>query len=192
MVKDKPPSGKTLSPEDRSLWDFVTRNIRPLLHRNPVPEPPAPDRRREAPPVPALPELTPDFGLKTSLPAAARPGEGEGFAGLDRRSADRLRRGQMAIEGRLDLHGLRQAEAQEQLTRFLLRGYQDGRRCVLVITGKGVRSSPSPAGEAGILRRMVPYWLQMPPLAPLILSHCPARPKDGGDGAFYILLRRKR
>lgn len=183
MTKDKKP-GKNLTHDDRSLWDFVTRNVRPLLHRQaPVPAPapvPLPAEKRADPaPVP-LP--MPEFGLKPLSPAG--PAE---QPGLDRRSAEKLRKGQMPIEARLDLHGLRQAEAQAQLTRFLTTGYHSGRRCVLVITGKGSRN-----GEAGVLRRLVPFWLQMHPLAPMILSHAPARPKDGGDGAFYILLRRKR
>ena len=190
MTKDKKP-GKGLTHDDRSLWDFVTRNVRPLLHRPaPVPAPvtaPPPEKRPEKHPEkhddPVFTLIpVPDFSLKP-LPATG-PAE---QPGLDRRSADRLRKGQMEIEARLDLHGLRQGEAQDRLTRFLTTGYHSGRRCVLVITGKGSRN-----GEAGVLRRLVPFWLQMHPLAPMILSYSPAKPKDGGDGAFYILLRRKR
>lgn len=197
--------GKKLSHEDRNLWDFVTRNVRPLLHRSSsasnstpdlMPET-APKRGAKKPPPPKLdmtPALSPEITLKAS-PGPIGSGAPD-FHGLDRRSAERLRKGQMTIEGRLDLHGLRQNEAQERLTTFLLRGYHDGRRCVLVITGKGSRNAGTSGydgkSETGVLRRLVPYWLQMPPLAPLILSHSPARPKDGGEGAFYILLRRKR
>ena len=188
--KGKKP-GRILSHEDRNLWDFVTRNVRPLLHRAAPPDQPVSRPVPPPAPPPSAPgiDFIPDFALKPPV----SPSEGMADSiGLDRRSAERLRKGQMAIEGRLDLHGLRQGEAQTQLTTFLTRGYHDGRRCVLVITGKGTRNPNAAAGEAGVLRRLVPYWLQMPPLAPLILSHCPARPKDGGDGAFYVLLRRKR
>ncbi len=185
MTKDKKP-GKNLTHDDRNLWDFVTRNVRPLLHRPAMPAavPPAakPVEKRPQPAATHASDFSMEFGLKppAALPVAEQPG-------LDRRSAEKLRKGQMPIEARLDLHGLRQGEAQAQLTRFLTNGYHGGRRCVLVITGKGSRN-----GEAGVLRRLVPFWLQMHPLAPMILSHCPAKPKDGGDGAFYILLRRKR
>lgn len=180
---DSPPQ-RGLSGEDRTLWNFVTRSIRPLTGRRETPLPdnfvkPPADNRAAPPPRP----FTPAIRLK-DVPAPAATGDG---GGIDRRTLEKLRRGQLPLEGFLDLHGLRQSEAQAQLTRFLTDGYHAGRRCVLVITGKGTRN-----GEAGILRRMVPMWLEMPPLSPMILSHCPARQKDGGDGAFYVLLRRKR
>jgi DNA-nicking Smr family endonuclease len=127
----------------------------------------------------------PEFRLKEPV-----TGDGRENGGIDRRTLEKLRRGQMKLEAYLDLHGLRQSEAQAQLTRFLTDAHHAGRRCVLVITGKGTRNPQT--GEEGVLRRMVPFWLEMPPLSPLILSHCPARQKDGGDGAVYVLLRRKR
>ncbi|MGZ9108878.1 MAG: Smr/MutS family protein [Micavibrio sp.] len=194
MSKNKDDAGKppkrTLSGEERSLWNFVTRSIRPLTGqlKDAPPEPP------EKPPVNPPVEIAvkpdrrpwaggiPEFRLKD--PAAAAKNE---TGGIDRRTLEKLRRGQLPLDGVLDLHGLRQGEAQERLTRFLTDGYHAGRRCVLVISGKGSRN-----GEAGVLRRMVPHWLDMPPLFPIILSHCPAKQKDGGDGAFYVLLRRKR
>jgi DNA-nicking Smr family endonuclease len=181
---EKSPPKRGLSGEDRTLWNFVTRSIRPLPGRRETPVAenfvkPAAEKRAAPPPIQPF---TPDIRLKDA-PASAASGEG----GIDRRTLEKLRRGQLPLEGFLDLHGLRQGEAQAQLTRFLTDGYHAGRRCVLVITGKGSRN-----GEAGILRRMVPMWLEMPPLSPMILSHCQARQKDGGDGAFYVLLRRKR
>lgn len=183
---EKSGGGGRLSPEDHFLWDFVTRTIRPLTGRK---EPPAPKPAQPARDKPAagsrLSHWVPDFGLK----APGYPEE-PASAGVDRRLADRLRRGQVPIEARLDLHGMRQFEAQDRLTRFLLSGYDSGYRCVLVITGKGNRFDPEQ--EAGVLRRMLPVWVGMAPLAGIVLLHSPARPADGGAGAFYILLRRKR
>jgi DNA-nicking Smr family endonuclease len=109
----------------------------------------------------------------------------------DPRTAQRLRRGQIPVEGFLDLHGLRQDEAQEQLFGFLQQSAASGRRCVLVITGKGSRGV-SAGSESGVLRRMLPVWLGMAPVAGLVLEHSSAKPQDGGEGAFYILLRRVR
>lgn len=108
-------------------------------------------------------------------------------AGLDRRSADRLRRGRMEIEARLDLHGLTQAAAQPALEAFLAKAQRRGLRCVLVITGKG-RSGEDP----GVLRRMVPRWLAEPPNSTRVLALAPARVQHGGGGALYVLLRRLR
>jgi DNA-nicking Smr family endonuclease len=92
----------------------------------------------------------------------------------------------MAVEGRLDLHGMTQAEAHPALTDFLAGAQDAGKRCVLVITGKGLR----PDGRAGVLRDAVPGWLNSPPNRRRILSFTPATPADGGTGALYILLKR--
>jgi DNA-nicking Smr family endonuclease len=62
-----------------------------------------------------------------------------------------------------------------------------GRRCVLVITGKGIWRS-----EAGILREMVPRWLNEAPNRARVLAIAHAQPRHGGQGALYVLLKRKR
>jgi DNA-nicking Smr family endonuclease len=108
-------------------------------------------------------------------------------AGLDRRTARRLRRGELPIEDWLDLHGRTQEEAHAALGRFLAAAEAAGRRCVLVITGKGAR------GEGGgVLRRMVPRWLNEPANRARVVALAPARPRDGGEGALYLLLRRRQ
>lgn len=210
----KRPNPRELSGEDRHLWDFVTKTIKPLQdgfrQRGITPhsqnQPQAQQDQTRAQPQtqaplekapPAAPRAwLPEFRLKPPAP----PQDSALTGGIDRRTADRLRRGQMPIEGVLDLHGLRQAEAQQQLIRFLQSGHHAGRRCVLVITGKGGRNHDN-ANEhvndhfsdmGGVLRRMLPLWLDMNPLRPIILDYAQARPKDGGGGAFYILLRRQR
>ena len=109
------------------------------------------------------------------------------MAGLDRRTADRVRRGKLILEGQIDLHGLRQAEAHRVLCGFVERCHREGKRAVLVITGKGHRHE-----DGGVLKVNVPRWLNEPRLRPLILSYHPARHHHGGDGALYVLLRRKR
>jgi DNA-nicking Smr family endonuclease len=107
--------------------------------------------------------------------------------GLDRRTAERLRRGALAIEARLDLHGMTQEEAHRALDAFLARAAQAGKRSVLVITGKGGRSS----GD-GVLRAAVPRWLNEAPNRGRLLAFAPAQPQHGGAGALYLLLKRRR
>lgn len=107
--------------------------------------------------------------------------------GLDRRTAERLRRGALAIDGRLDLHGMTQEEAHRALDAFLARAAQAGKRCVLVITGKGGRS----LGD-GVLRAAVPRWLNEAPNRGRLLAFAPAQPQHGGAGALYLLLKRRR
>ncbi len=108
--------------------------------------------------------------------------------GLDKRSAARLKRGQLAIEGRIDLHGMTQATAHQALEEFLTASQRAGKRCVLVITGKGLR----PTGETGVLRNLVPRWMNAPAIRGRVLGFSTAQPRDGGTGALYVLLKRRR
>ena len=108
--------------------------------------------------------------------------------GTDRRTADRLRRGRLAIDMRLDLHGLSLEKAYQKVVGFLPAAQSAGARCVLVITGKGSRA---PKG-LGRLRVAVPRWLNEPALRSIVLSASHARPKDGGEGALYILIRKPK
>jgi len=106
--------------------------------------------------------------------------------GIDKRTLQRLKSGEMSIDGTIDLHGMTQTEAHPALLRFLERAAAAGQRCLLVITGKG-----GPQGE-GILRYQVPRWLNEPAPRAKILAVVAARPQHGGDGAYYVLLRRRR
>ena len=117
--------------------------------------------------------------LKQLSPVDVRHGE---KAGIDGGTQRRLFRGEVLIDARLDLHGMTAARAQTHLIKLLVSAANEGYRCVLVITGKG----------SGVLNGHVPNWLKQPPLSPHVLALAEARPKDGGSGAFYVLLRRKR
>lgn len=112
---------------------------------------------------------------------------------LDRRTAEKFRRGEFRIERRLDLHGYIEKDAYSAVDNFIKTAYIEGKRCVLIITGKGL---PHPEDDIfttkGLLKEKVPQWLNAPALRPMILSISHALPKDGGSGALYILLRRKR
>jgi len=108
------------------------------------------------------------------------------FAGLDRANAERLKRGLHRIEARLDLHGMTQAAAHGALSAFIAASRAAGRRCVLVITGRGLGQS-----GPGVLKSSVPRWLEEPELRQYILAIAPAQPHHGGPGATYLLLRRR-
>ncbi len=118
------------------------------------------------------------------------------MGGLDKRNAQRLRRGQYPIDAELDLHRHTQAQAERALRLFLKRAQASGKRCVLVITGKGKAEGEGGSwdaeGRIGVLREQVPRWLDEPRNRALVVAWHPARPKDGGVGALYVLLRRKR
>lgn len=120
----------------------------------------------------------------------------------DRRTAHRLKRGKLSVDARLDLHGCTVIQAHGRLLQFLRVSQATGARCVLVVTGKGRRhetgevvlaSAPrfSHEYQPGKLRTEVPRWLNESAFRPLVLSVSHAVQKDGGEGALYILLRKK-
>jgi DNA-nicking Smr family endonuclease len=106
--------------------------------------------------------------------------------GIDRRTAERVRKGEMPIDARLDLHGMTQEAAHRALDRFIAHAVERGQRLVLVITGKGRLDSP------GVLRDAVPRWLAAGAQGPRVLLSATAQPRHGGGGALYVYLRRRR
>ena len=104
---------------------------------------------------------------------------------LDRRVEKDLRAGDIEIEARIDLHGMTQPVAFNALARFMATQVKASRRNLLIITGKG-------KGSEGVLRTNLPHWLQTLPEAAHILTIRPSAPKHGGDGAFYVLMRKKK
>lgn len=178
------------SDEDDHLWSRVTAGVTPLKSRNRVVVGDTPetvrieDKKPKRKPRSSAPlqSLKTGASVNPAAAPAAPPVEIGNSAGVDRRTAERLRRGKMTLDGTLDLHGMTQARAHSALTLFIDTAHQADKRCLLVITGKG----------QGILKRAVPIWLGDPFLRPKILSVMTARKDHGGDGALYVLLRRRR
>ncbi|SKA93884.1 DNA-nicking endonuclease, Smr domain [Paucidesulfovibrio gracilis DSM 16080] len=108
--------------------------------------------------------------------------------GLDAKTFNQLKAGTLSHEGHLDLHGMNAEQAYDAMVFFLKESYLQGRRCVLLVTGRGINS---PGGQ-GILRRSVQNWLTREPLKRVVLAFCTARAADGGAGALYVLLRKQR
>ena len=166
--------------EELALWHHAMRGATPL-HETTAPAAPVAAAAAAAPPAPPP---APSPAPAPPLPAAARRLDPTGPVDLDRRSWLRLRRGSYPIEARLDLHGLTQAEAHARLAAFLAAAQSRGHRCVLVITGRGLRSG-------GTLRAMTPHWLEAEPNRARVLSYVQAQLHHGGEGALYVLLRRR-
>jgi DNA-nicking Smr family endonuclease len=198
------PRRRPLQPEELDLWQQVARSATPLDPARAAPQstahegtPPAPDRQER----PAAPPLAP-FRLGEKVRAVARhdlaPPLSDRLAAaplrMDAKAFARMSRGRLAPEARLDLHGMTLAEARPELLRFILKALAEGRRLVLVITGKG-RSGrdhgPLPQ-RTGALRQEVPDWLRQEPLGPAVLQIAQAHPRHGGTGAYYVYLRRPR
>lgn len=211
--KNEPRRRKSrgLTDEERKLWRAVVKDATPLLPQRDVgPDAPSPDAPLKDEPADARfvarRQLEPP--AKTSPPPrleppAPRPASGPPpLTGLDRRTSQRLARGQVEVEATLDLHGHTQAAAHGALLGFLARARARGLRCTLVITGKG--ASPyarhtlhgatfyEVPERQGVLRSAVPRWLGEAEFRSHVSGYQPAHPKHGGGGAFYIWLRKKR
>jgi DNA-nicking Smr family endonuclease len=208
-LKKPDKRGHDLSAEERALWEHAARTLKPIKGKGRVhaaqetDAPAAPPRahaheKAEKTPVhraSAAPVRVPARAAPLLPPPAAPP-----LSDLDRRKARKIGTGKVEIDGRIDLHGMRQAEAHAALRRFLMRAYAEGRRWLLIITGKGapLRRGEDDEGlvgvrpdERGVLKRNVPRWLAEPELRAIVVGFTTAAIRHGGEGALYVQLRRR-
>ena len=175
----RPP--RDLTPEEEALWQQTTGGDKQLSKAN-----------KRTPPLPKTKVEKITVQKRVFNPLPAKPGapqmevksKGQ-YAGIDKNTAERFRKGKYPLDGTLDLHGMTSEKAYGALMRFLDAHYNRGSRCLLIITGKGKMGS-------GVLKSALPGWLSHDEVAPMILTFDAAQVKDGGSGAFYVLLRRNR
>ncbi len=189
-------SRRRLRPEEKELWQKVTHTTTPLpqaLRRAAEPQKPTVRRKPEPEPM----DLPTAFGIGTkagtprsliSTPQVAPRSKPI----MDSKTHGKMKRGKLAPEARIDLHGMTLDEAHTELTRFMLTSYSRGLRLVLVITGKGQRDDPHDPmpRQRGVLKRQVPMWLKMAPLNTAVMDVAEAHIRHGGGGAYYVYLRR--
>ncbi len=190
-----------MSAEERALWDEIAKRSQKLakptskLVRE-APKRPDPKRDKDRPVK--IPSFTvggavdhrSDHDLLPSLGQQMRTSPVQ----MDRKAFGKLRRGKLKPDARIDLHGMTMAQAHPVLTGFILRSASAGHRLVLVITGKGKDrddGGPIPT-KFGVLRHQVPQWLSMPPLGGLVMQVSQSHIRHGGQGAYYVYLRRSR
>jgi len=192
--RPEPAPPPPFSPPDLSeeeLWTVAVDGTKPLADRSgrvrPGPQPLSV----------ALPELDPDLEAYDELRALVT-GEVpfdiadsdefiEGHArGLDPRVVRRLRRGEFSLQGHVDLHGLLKDQAKSELEAFLAKSRQQGKRCVLVVHGRGLHSKD----QVPVLKEALKRWMNTGRFARHVLGFSSARPHDGGAGAIYVLLKR--
>jgi DNA-nicking Smr family endonuclease len=187
-----PPPPPPREPTEEELWARATAGASPVQVGPDRVAPPAP-RGAPAPQRPRYTELD-EVDARQALQVGAprfevEPGEAllEGaIDGFDREVMRRLRRGDYAVEGRLDLHGLARDEARGAVERYLRESRLGGKRCVLLVHGRG-RHSPD---QLPVLKEALLGWLAGGRFGRQVLAFCSARPADGGAGALYVLLRR--
>ena len=180
---EKGKKGKALPRRDVALWKVMTRDVRRLPGRDYLEEDDSGGGEKREPVPGEVTSVISSKDQKNKDKISSKP-DIPTSRDVDARTLQRFKRGQMDIEGMIDLHGFGQAEAHEALRRFIVASQAQGRRCVLVITGKGH------AGKPGVLRARVPEWLAE--MIGPVLKIAPAKPNHGGHGAFYVLIRRKR
>ncbi|MFN0063767.1 MAG: Smr/MutS family protein [Myxococcaceae bacterium] len=182
MVK-KPPAG---ADDDARLFRDAMRDVKPLPDADRKRFVPAAQARVAAPPAPKGPDR---FGGNDDSSDTTSAGESidVNVANIPAAEMKRLRRGAIPIEAGLDLHGLVREEAHRALATFIERARASGKRCVLVIHGKGMRSERGTA----VLKASTRTWMTQGPLAESVLALTSARPQHGGTGAIYVLLRRR-
>lgn len=189
------PARRRLSHEELALWIEVTRTISPRpgsdRPRMPVDKPEketnAPSQEEARPVLTQLEHVKPHKG-------AYKP-NGLPLAPIERRLRQRLSRGQVDLDSKIDLHGMHQDEAHFALRRFLIAAQQNGAKVVLVVTGKGkprIQEDRGIGDTPGILRRAAPQWLSAPDLRSVVLGFEEASQAHGGAGALYVRLRTKR
>jgi DNA-nicking Smr family endonuclease len=187
-------SRRRLSDDERTLWKGVTRSIAPLRRaRGHSPGEGSPTAAEIAvKPASKRPSKTGAKPAAAGKSAAAKSPAGKPappLVPLGRRFRQQLARGSRAIDSRLDLHGMTQAQAHVALLRFVRTMQARGGKVVLVITGKGGGDF---ASGRGVLKRQVPQWLALPEFRSLIVGFEAAGIGHGGEGALYVTLRRGR
>ena len=185
---------RRLTEEEERLWAVVARSIKPLRAGKRVPIAAVP---KPSPPKLPLPKPSPQSARPVKRAgadhplAAPHPKPPAAAIAIARREKQQLARGKTEIGGRIDLHGMTQAQAHDALLHFLRRYQAEGAKFVLVITGKGSAGAVA-RGERGVLRRQVPLWLGLSEFRVCVLGFDAAHVGHGGDGALYVRLRKAR
>lgn len=179
---------RELSDEERILWNRVAGSVQPLPGRS---VPVAPDESRNLAATSALPQTPPSTPRKqpgvfldswSPPPPVPRPKT----RAIDPAVRANIEKGKLPVDARIDLHGMTQAHAHALLQSFLAEAVRRGSRTVLIITGKGASITSD-----GILRRSLPEWLKARPFCDYVGGISPAGRRHGGDGAYYVRLKRQ-
>jgi DNA-nicking Smr family endonuclease len=182
--------GKIPTGDGDALWQEVTKSIKPLRKERLNPRSGSSEEKKAKTEKPVLRPVKPKAPPSVTAAPIMRGPSLPSLVTLDRRARSRVARGNIEIEGRLDLHGYKLVQAKDRLIHFLEQAQAREKSLVLVITGKGT-AAPHGA-ERGVLKREVPLWLSMPEFRDLVIGFEEAAPSHGGAGALYVRVRRRR
>jgi DNA-nicking Smr family endonuclease len=195
---------RRLSAEDQELWDRVRASAEPMERSNleakrfdqdsGLPAAPVPRSLRKAKSVILGKPAATARPMTHNLVPAIHDQIRQAPVQMDQKSFTKLKRGKLRPEGKIDLHGMTLDRAHPVLTGFVMNAHAQGKRLVLVVTGKGKQrdeGGPIPVRH-GVLRHQVPQWLTMQPMKSVVLQIAQAHVSHGGGGAYYVYLRRHR
>jgi DNA-nicking Smr family endonuclease len=196
IEKRRPPPPPPLPPAppqrltEEELWAAATRDVQKVdSGAGTVPPPPPPEVRGPVwhPDLEAIDALRALISGDAPFDIADSDEFIEGrVSGLDQTIVSKLRRGEFAVQGHLDMHGMIREEAKVEVDQFLRRSRQGGKRCVLLVHGRGTHSRD----QLPVLKDALLTWLATNRFGRHVLAFATARPVDGGAGAVYVLLRR--
>jgi DNA-nicking Smr family endonuclease len=190
MPEKKPPpksKSKPLRDDDRALWRAATADVKELQQKSGIIalESPAISARVKKIQPSKLPHKIPNFVHETKSRRSENAAKIKSSSQIDGALKKKFESGELPIDGKIDLHGMTLEQAHRQFKKFMTDKVCAGARCLLIVTGKG-------AGGEGVIRKSLPLWCEDGALRPHILQKAPAKPKHGGAGATYILLRRAK
>ena len=173
-------------PDDLALFRDAIGDVDPVRHdrvEHDLEKPPAEPRQLQMDEARVLPDSMSDEYILEEL----QPGDELSYhvPGLQPAQFRKLRRGEFRREAELDLHGMTAENARKALALLLQEAMDEGWRCLRIIHGKGLRSS----NDGPVLKTRLNTWLRQ---RNDVLAFCSAPPRDGGTGAAYVLLRKRR
>ena len=189
------------NPDDKKTWYQAVRDVAPLGGRKrpdfvAAQDPPAPASGEEDYQFPRDLDRVPAVSEPPASPGPAAPLRGSGRKSdpdtysMDRNTRERLRKGKIEPDGKLDLHGYRYGAAHSAFENFLDHHIRVGNRTVLVVTGRGGKKLSSERSAPGVLRKSLDQWVDESPHRTSITCVCQAHRNHGGEGAFYIRLKK--
>ena len=114
---------------------------------------------------------------------------------IDKKKLSLLKRGKLQPEFILDLHGMNTVKAKKRSIEFIRFNYLNGKRLLLIITGKGKYLKTSffeNKTQIGIIRKSLKAWLYESDMRTKILGVVSSHIIHGGEGAFYIYLKKNK
>lgn len=177
-------SFRRLTPEEARLWRRVTARDKAWRPLPAEPEAEAPKAELKGVAAKAI--------AAKSVAPTAKPAKKQAPRAHNFGEEKRVRRGQVEVEGRIDLHGFTQIAAESALETFLLSAQRAKKRTVLVITGRGSLEPSWPHPQRGVLRRRLPEWLDALARDGIVSGYASAHRAHGGEGAFYVFLKQRK